>query len=45
MNKASFGITAEGASITILCLWLSLSYYYFDIGDFSLPVTYMFILI
>lgn len=43
-NKSSYGKFAEGATLAILVLWLGLTYYYNDIGEFSMPLTYILIL-
>ena len=44
-NKSTFGKCAEGATVAILIMWLGLSYYFIDIGEFSMPLMYILILL
>ena len=39
------GKYAETASVTILCIWITLEYYYADIEEFAVPFIYLILLL
>ena len=45
MNKGKFGTRAEGASIFILGFWIFFSWWYSDIGEFTMPFAYLMLVL